>query len=93
MAVLVYLGRGVSSTPTQLPDAVVDYFGTERAPGFIERGLALRTESPLTWPDSGDHDIGSATDEVISRLRMNHPELSDDALIALGWDWSWLMWK
>lgn len=88
MAVLVYLGVGISSYPTRLPDALSDYFGDDRAGALRERVDALLHEAWLDWKDLGTTDLSEATRKVEANMRCSHPELSDDAIKALGWNFS-----
>jgi hypothetical protein len=89
MAVLVYLGVGISSYPTRLPDAVSEYFGVDRADGLRERVDVLLSEAWLNPSDWGTPDLSEATRIVEQRMRAAHPELSDDAVKALAWNFSY----
>lgn len=93
MAVLVYLGVGISSYPTRLADALADYFGEDRAEVLRERVDALLREAWLDRHDWGTTDLSEATRKVEANVRSSHPELSDDAVRALAWNFSYASWK
>jgi hypothetical protein len=90
MSVLVYLGVGISSHPTRLPDALAEYVGSDRAPSLQKRVDALLREAwldPSEWV--GKMDLAAATEEVSASVRRSHPELSDDAVRALAWNFAY----
>jgi hypothetical protein len=87
MAVLVYLGVGVSSFPTRLPDALADYVGSDHAHGLRLRVDELLEEARVE-PEPGD-GLGDATRRVEHKVGASHPELSVDAVRALAWDFSY----
>jgi len=89
MAVLVYTGVGISSYPTSLPDALADYLGSDRADAFKDRVDALRQEAWLDRDEWGANDLVAVTREIEDRMRVAHPELSEDAIQALGWTFSY----
>jgi hypothetical protein len=89
MAVLVYLGVGISASPTRLPDALAEYFGGARVKALQKRVDALLREAWMDYADWEGLTLVQATDEVRDRVRQNHPELSDDAVWALAWNFSY----
>jgi hypothetical protein len=89
MAVLIYLGVGISSYPTRLPDALCDYVGDDRADPLRERVDALLSEAWLDPADWGTTDLSEAQRHVEDKIRASHPELTEDAVRALGWHFSY----
>ena len=88
MAVLVFLGVGVSSYPTRLPDALAEYFGIDRANDLQTRVVALLKDAWLDQPQRASEDLVEATRNVEQKMRSSCPALSDDAIRALGWNFS-----
>ena len=88
MAVLIYLDAGVSSFPTRLPRALADYVGQERADTLRAQVDALLREAGLD-PKDWTGDLIADTRTVEDRIRRAHPELSADAVWALGWNFSY----
>lgn len=89
LAVQLYLGVGVSAFPTRLPSALDAYFGVERAAHLRARVEALLSEAWLEWQDWGTSDLAEATEYVEQQVGHAHPELSADAVRALGWNFSY----
>jgi len=88
MAVLVYLGVGISSSPTRLPDRLFGYFGPEHADALQRRVDVLLDESWLAPDEWAGLSLGAATDRLEESLRLAHPELSEAAVQAVGWAFS-----
>jgi hypothetical protein len=89
MAVLVYVGVGISSFPTRLPDALAAYVGVARADHLRKRVDALLSEATLDAHWRETMDLAEATRRVERNLQAAHPELSDDAVRALAWNFSY----
>jgi hypothetical protein len=89
MAVQIFLGVGISSFPTRLPEALADYVGPDRAVALRPRVEALVAEACLEPQDWGTADLREATQQIEDKMRSAHPELSDDAVKALGWSFSY----
>src|SRR5690242_20591526 len=89
MAVLLYLGVGISSHPTRLSVALDDYFGAERAGALRDRVDELLKQAWLDPAEWSGMTLADATDEVRERMRRHHPELSEDAVQALAWNFSY----
>ena len=86
-AVLVYLGVGVSAYPTRLSDALDERFGTD-ARGLRARVDELLSEAWLERSEWAQMTLAEATEHVRGRMRELHPELTDDAVSALAWNFS-----
>jgi hypothetical protein len=91
MAVLVFLGVGVSAIPTRLPEALTDYLGSDQAGSLADQVQALLKESFRAGNKIDQLDLAAATRAVEAQMRADHPELSADAIEAIGWNWSWAM--
>ena len=87
VAVQLYIGVGVSSFPTSLPSALIQYFGPKAATLLRQRVEALCRELDADAPSIAD--LAEATRAVEERLGRDHPELSADAVRALGWRFSY----
>jgi hypothetical protein len=90
-AVILYLGFSRASWPQHDDAAVVREFG-ERAPALMEKVARLRDEMggmPVDW---SSHTLASATDMARGEMKDRHPELSEAALDALAWEFSY-NWK
>jgi hypothetical protein len=79
MAVLVFLGEGISSHPTQLPDALADYFGPPHAATYERRVRELLHEV-MTSGEQGSEDF----EVMIGSLHARYPALTADAVNALA---------
>jgi len=89
MAVLVYLGVGISAFPTRLPDTLAQYVGSVRAEALQGRVEALRKETVLAPSEWMTGDLGEIGRVYEARMRKAHPELSEDAIKALAWDFTY----
>lgn len=89
MAVLVYLGVGISSFPTRLPDALAYYIGEPQQGRLRVRVDQLLGEAELDATEWGTMNLADATRRVEDNLRGAHPELSEDAVRALAWNFSY----
>lgn len=89
MAVLLYLGVGVSSFPTRLPSSLVQYFGPEHAAGLRERVDQLLKKTWVDPEDWGTRDLAEASRRVATMMELADPELSPDAVQALAWNFSY----
>lgn len=88
-AVVVFIGKGRTRIPT--PHAVRLSFemGSEGARALLPRVRALIEEMGVIPVDRNRIDLDAATDQVVATIRERHPELSDGALLALDWLFSW----
>jgi hypothetical protein len=84
-AVVLFLGFGSSSFPKRDSDRLVKDFGSTEGTAMDTRVRALIDESDRIEFDWSKHSLGSAADEAGRILHERHPELSDEAIGALGW--------
>ena len=90
-AVVLYLGFGSAPSPQANGSTLTREFGAERGAELLERVVDLLDEVreiQIDWPI---HSLASAGDAACDSMRGRHPELSEEALRALGWkftfDW------
>jgi hypothetical protein len=91
-AVLLYLSVGRSSYPKHEPEALSTAFDeTESAQmgRYVSNLLKEMYAIPLDWHE---HTLQSATAFIEAEMGRRHPELSPEAIAALGWDFSF-SWK
>ncbi len=91
-AVVLFLGRGSSSFPTRCPEQLVARFGEERAEELRRYVEGLLGEASSRSVDWTQRSLAIATAEYEAEVRSGHPELSDEAVAALGWEFSYA-WK
>jgi hypothetical protein len=91
-AVILLLGRGISPYPKRDPERLTQRFGEELGLDLVQYSEAVLAELYAEPPDWSTDDLKSATENAVQRIRSGHPELSDEALSALGWSFSW-DWK
>lgn len=90
-AVVVYLRGSGLAWPHQSPEAVVSEFGTEAAERLMPR-LRQLANAAVYWPvdwQQHDDDLASATRVVEREISAAHPELDQNAVSALGWQFSY----
>jgi hypothetical protein len=90
-AVLLLLGRGTSPYPQRDPQRVVDRFGESEGLDLIQYIEQVLDELYAVAPD-WTNDLQAVTARAVEVVRQQHAELSDEALAALGWSYSW-DWK
>lgn len=90
-AIVLYLGRGLSSFPKPSAARLVNRFGC-RAETILASVEAILEELRRFEPDWSTQTLLRATDEAVRRVARAHPNLSDDALAALRWYFSY-GWK
>lgn len=86
-AVQIYLGKGTASWPQADIGAIAQRFGS-RADEIAEQIEALLTEAGQFHPNWGEVDLAAATQLAEAHMRNRRPDLSDDAIRAIGWAWS-----
>lgn len=88
-AVVAYIRGAGLAWPHRRLEAVEDAVGANAAQRLQQRLQALADESAY-WPlDWDSHDLLSAMELVRHGLTKAHPELSDNAVDALVWDFSY----
>jgi hypothetical protein len=90
-AVLLFLGFSTASSPHADRDALLREFGVEHA-AELERGVASVLDDLFRIQiDWSAHSLASAGEFATKQIRAGHPELSEEALRALDWkftfDW------
>lgn len=88
-AVIAYLGKGRSPFPRTDDEAVLA-FVAEADPeadgaAMLEQVRALVEECLGIVIDWNTHDLSQGGDEAKREMAARHPELSEDALVALRW--------
>jgi hypothetical protein len=86
-AVVDYFGRG--SFPRANPAAVIAEFGRRKGAELTAYVESILEEFSAIETDWTTHTLATGTHAAISLMRDAHPELSDEALHALGWEFSW----
>ena len=93
-ALVVWTGYGLTPWPSRDNDRVVAEFGVATATELLPALTALESEfyeSDAAQTINGLVEIGNAAS---ARFRSLHPELSEEAVNALAWcytfDWRWL---
>jgi len=89
-AVVVYLRGSGLAWPHASPEAVAKELGAEAAERLMPRLRQFAKEAvywPVDWQNHID-DLDSATRVVEDEIRAAYPELDQDAVSALGWQFS-----
>jgi len=90
-AFVIYVCRGISPFPSADPHGVVREFpkdGAELA-AYADRVLQEMRLVPVDWSTETYHD---AIQRVKNEMAQRHPELSEEAVNAIGWVFSY-DWK
>ena len=87
-AVVLFLGFGTEMMPGRLFDRLVSEFGSGRARQLAERVVELTNEIARVHVDWSEHTLVSGTALARTEMQKQHPELSDAALDALAWQFS-----
>jgi hypothetical protein len=90
-AIVIYTGFGRSSFPRARGNDVALRFGAEAGAELKQRILLLLEELAQPVPPSEKRSRKSATEQAMEQFRPRHPELSDEALKALAWTFSFGM--
>jgi hypothetical protein len=86
-AVVAYIGRGEEKFPRARAEKLVELFGKD-APELESDVRALIRDMDGSVGTSSA-DPGEAFRAVKADYAARHPELTDDAVAALAWKWSW----
>ena len=84
-AVIAYLGKGRSPFPRTDDEAVLTSVPDADAAAVLEKVHALAEECLSIRIDWSTHDLSQGGDEAKREMAARHPELSEDALVALRW--------
>jgi hypothetical protein len=89
-AVVLYIRWKSSSYPWEDEQAVIDEFGEEagRELSNVARAL-LDTEEVISPLESGTMKTDDLLDLIMERVRIRVPDLSDEALAAIRWYFSY----
>jgi hypothetical protein len=88
-AVVAYIRGAGRPYPHDDLDAVARVLGTDAAARLRPRLEQLVAEA-VYWPvDWGQHDLDSASRLVQEGMVSRHPELSDEAITALMWEFDY----
>ena len=91
-AVVAYIRGSGLAWPQRSPEAVVAAMGAEVAERLMPRLEQLADEA-FYWPvDWHGRDLDAATSVVETEFAAAHPELDQEAVLALGWDFSYSHW-
>jgi len=88
---LIYLSKGRSPFPRRDPDAVVREFPADGSEllAYAEAVLHEMNSLPTDWATETYRD---AIERVKNEMARRHPELSEEAIDAIGWVFSY-DWK
>ena len=90
-AIILFLGFGSASSPRRDQARLVQEFGTTQGTAIGSQVVALVDELGRFQVDWSRHSLNSAGDLVRTEMHARHPGLSDAALRALAWkftfDW------
>jgi len=84
-AVVLVLGYGCASWPQHDEAALAREFDPERVADLARQVDALRTEMAAIEIDWASRTLAQGGDDARAEMRARHPELSDEALDALSW--------
>lgn len=84
-AIITYLGKGRSSFPRTDEEAVLALEGDTESSALLEKVVALTAEMMSIEIDWSNHTLPEGGDEALRVMAGRHPELTDDALVALRW--------
>ena len=90
-AVILFLGFGSASSPRSDHARLVQEFGTIQGTAIGWQVVALVDEVGKIQVEWSKHSLESAGNMILGEMHARHPDLSDAALRALAWkftfDW------
>ena len=89
LAVVRFLGYGMATHPDEDPARLVGEFGAQMASTLEPDVRQLLDELNKLKPDWSAHSLVTAGAWAKEEIRRRHPELSQDALDALEWAFTW----
>lgn len=87
-ALVVYIGKGMTRAPDLDLGRVVSRWGGQMAQAMRPRLDLLLVEMHRLPVDWSQHDLVSGSEAATAMMRERHPELTEAALQALGWKYS-----
>lgn len=87
-ALVDYLGFGSASWPRADKDAIALKLA-RRSTQTLAQIDTILGETEKFAPDWNAHDLAAATSLLEAYMRQRHPELSDNAIKAIAWAWSY----
>ncbi|MEO8887785.1 MAG: hypothetical protein ABI429_00570 [Jatrophihabitantaceae bacterium] len=87
-AVVVYVGRGYHASPHPSRDRVVETFG-DLGPQLAAAAASIVDEADATTVDWSDQTLQQVGKYVRGAIASRHPELTDEALDAIYWKWTY----
>jgi hypothetical protein len=87
-AVLVWVGRGERSWPHRDDDRLIERYGNDQGRALAASVRGLYTDFCASDAKSTVADYNEMVDAAEARFRSLHPELTDEAVDALTWCYS-----
>ena len=91
-AIVQYIGYGSAKCPSENPDAIRVAQGDVKAGQLIPVVEIVMKKLEGLQPDWPTQSLVQAGNWAKEQMRMQHPELTEDALSALEWTFTW-WWK
>ena len=91
-AIVAWTGYGVTSYPMRGERRVVEQFGVEAAVELVPLIVALEKDFYRSTAHRTVPGLAEMVAQAASEFRQRHPDLSDDAVKAFAWCYSW-DWK
>lgn len=88
-AVVVWTGFGEAPSPDRDLQRLVEHFGPEVATEVVPQLRALEDDFYASEAIHHIADLAEATEAAASEFRERHPGLSEDAVRALAWCYSY----
>lgn len=88
-AVVVWIGWGTSSWPVRDDARVLDTFGHDTALDLLPTLRRIEAEFYESDAKYTVRDLTEMGEVAAERFRIAHPEISDDALRALSWAYTY----
>lgn len=91
-AIVLFIGFGEAFAPDHDATRLVREFGATEAAVLEPKVRAILDELGTTRVNWSKHTLVSAEQEVLATMHARHPGLSEEALRALGWDFTFF-WR
>ena len=91
-AIPLFIGFGETFAPDRDASRLIREFGATEAALLEPEVQAILDEVANIPVDWSKHTLVSAEQEVLAQMRARHPELSETALRAMGWDFTFF-WR